>query len=69
MTKTLGKNLVYGLLKMSKHDGSVHFLGQCSSTAEEYQVANMTLSVVIYQPSSLATLYLFKGPKCHIDMV
>lgn len=68
MTKTLGKNFVYGLLKMSKHDGSVDFLCQCSSTSEEYQVVNMTLSVAIYQPSSLATLYLFKGPKYHTDM-
>lgn len=56
---------------MSKPDGNIHFLCQYFAkrfAAEKYQVVIMTLSVDTYQPSTVATLYLFKGPKYHTDM-
>lgn len=55
---------------MRKHDDNIHFLCQYLSKifAAENQVVIMTLSMDTYQPSSVATLYLFKEPKYHTDM-
>lgn len=50
---------------------TIHFLCQYLSkifAAKKYQVVIMTLVVDTYQPSSVATRYLFKGPKYHTDM-